>query len=154
MVAITVVTIAVTALVAISNAAINSVNSSRSQAIADQYARQALEATRVNRDQQGWNTFVSGMNTGDYKVYSLNGTVMTYQQALSGSQITSTTYLCSIANVPSSPYLVQGTTSFFRLITLWKKDTSSVQVTATLCYDYRGGANKKLEVQTLLTNWQ
>jgi prepilin-type N-terminal cleavage/methylation domain-containing protein len=161
MIAIAVVVIAITALVTISNAAISSVNESRNQAISDQYARQTLEAVRVNRDQRGWNSFLTSaaatpqtMAIGEYRVFSLNGTIMTYKQNLSGSQITSQTYLCSIAQ--NSTYAVAGTTSFYRLVTVWLRDAQSAQITATLCYDYRANSNtnRKLEIQTLLTNWQ
>ena len=153
-IAIAVVSIAISALVVISNAAIRSVNDSRNNAIADQYVRQALEATRVNRDQNGWAQFVqmpNAMDVGSYRAYSLNGTNLVYHQTLTGSAITASP--CT-SHANSSDYLLPGTNNFYQSVVLYRKSTSEMIVTANVCYPYGGSHTQLSSAQTILTDWQ
>jgi prepilin-type N-terminal cleavage/methylation domain-containing protein len=155
LVSIAVVSMSITALVIISNAAISSVDDSRNQAMADQYVRQSLEAARVNRDQNGWLTFTSTptptMAVGDYRVYSLDGTIMTYQRDLTGTDITANP--CSLY-LHDEDYAISGADGFYQGVVLNRISTSEVKVTANICYAYRGSSSKKISVQTILSNWQ
>ena len=129
LVSIAVVSMSITALVTISNAAISSVDDSRNQAVADQYVRQSLEATRVNRDQNGWLAFTStpspAMTVGQYRVYSLNGTVMTYQRDLTGADITANP--CSLY-LHNNNYAITGATGFYQSIVLSRVSANEVKV--------------------------
>jgi type II secretory pathway pseudopilin PulG len=155
-ISIAVVSIAISALVVISNAAIRSVNESRNNAIADQYVRQALEATRVNRDQKGWVEFIampsSTMSVGSYRVYSLDGTNMDYRQALTGGAITANP--CS-SYIKTSNYLITGSANFYRSVVLHRTATNEMEITANVCYGYRGSSEFRLSTaQTILSDWQ
>lgn len=157
-ISIAVVSLAITALVTISNAAIASVDSSRNQAIADQYARQDLEAARVNRDQSGWNSFLqvgqtppaTPMAVGVYSEFSINGTQMIYQAPMTASQAAAD----QCANIKNQTYAISGASGFYQYVVLYRQDTHTMKVSANVCYGYRGTTHRILTVQTLLSDWQ
>lgn len=155
MVAIAVVSMSITALVVISNAAISSVDDSRNQAIADQYVRQALEATRVNRDQNGWLNFLKNSDDASViplngmRLYVLNGTNLIYKKTPTQTEITN---IC--ATTKTSDYAISGTNGFYQSVVLKLTQSNEITVTANACYAYRGSTSRKVSVQTILTDWQ
>lgn len=165
MVSIAIVAIAITALVTISNASINSVNSSRDQAIADQYARQGIEITRAVRDQTTWDKFIknngNGGGTGapgEQRIYSLKDpSVGSFTQVGSVSTADAYSTPCAYIQSDTTNYNITGNTRFRRAIVVKVVTIGSgteAQVLSSVCYSYAGSNYKKVEVRTILSSWK
>ncbi len=160
--AIAIVSIAIVALVVVTNASLNAVNESRNQAIADQYSRQAIETLRVIRDKNTWNKLLESSNASPtvlqvdtYRHYVLNDAsgdpTLEYKGNLSASDAGKDR--CSQIR-SSSAYKIPDSSNFYREIVMHRlADGTKVEASAVICYG-TSAAPRRLINQTILSDWQ
>lgn len=157
LVAIAFVTISITAMVTISNAALGNVNRSRDQGAADQYARQAIEITRAYRDRQApFSNFNSRGVQGNPDLYSINTAAaeLTPRQELTAAQKGQfDSNPCTATYVNQATYNVDASGKFRYGVLIEYLSANSAKITSVVCYTDKG-VIRQVKVQTILANIQ
>lgn len=162
LVAIAFVTISITAMVTISNAALTNVNHSRDEAAADQYARQAIEIARAYRDRQApFSKFASYQTPANTlpDLYAVNvaNVGLTFTRELTAAEAnknSSTSFFNAPCTYITTSAFNMDSGGKFKGGTLIEYDVSKpnqATVTSVVCYTYKG-ASRLVKVQTILAN--
>lgn len=149
--AIAIVVVSLSALVAIAATANRSVATSRGHTIADQFVRGGIESIRNYRDNYGWNTLIDrgGANEipdGGAKYYAIGQDGQIVPQTMAG------TIEQPCPHMQSSAFQLEG--GYYRAARM-SLDGNELTIRVTVCYEYKDdGTSRDVAVTTMLTNWR
>lgn len=122
-----------TALTALGITALRTADATRRRSIAAEYSKEALEAVRSIRDQQGWQNFAA--NLGNFCLDNTSGRF----------------FLISAGGSPCPA--VSGYTRTITISNVSPPNSNQRKVLIVTSYDERG-AQMNVSLNTLLTNWR
>lgn len=153
LVAIAVATIAMTALVVITNTATRGVDTARTRTTADQFVREGTEQMRAYRDRVGFSTMTASLTNNTDRYFTLDASGTPQLRTVTGSF----THICDVATSAASgtTYQIPGNPDYYRVVTQRLENTgTNDRITVTICYNVRNGRYETDSAQTMLTNWK